>query len=68
MDLRESRALKAQAAELNEAERLESAARSRRERAVAHGAHPQLRNLGGQPPNDDVQGGQGLGGNQRTGY
>lgn len=60
--------MKAQAAELNEAERLESAARTRRERAVAHGAHPELRNLGDQPKSgaqgvDD--GGYGGAGGQR---
>ncbi|PAV15459.1 hypothetical protein PNOK_0922300 [Pyrrhoderma noxium] len=47
---READALKAQAAELSEAERLEREAISRRERAVAHGAHPELRHLGGHNP------------------
>lgn len=42
---REAQALKAQAAELNQAEGLESEAAMRRQRAVAHGAHPQ--HLGG---------------------
>ena len=36
-------------AELAEAERLEREAMLRRERAVAHGAHPDNRHLGGQP-------------------
>jgi hypothetical protein len=36
----EAEAYKRQAAELSEAERLEQEARVRRERAVAHGAHP----------------------------
>lgn len=47
----EAVALKAQSAELAEAERHEQAAMARRERAVAHGAHPDLRHLGGQNPN-----------------
>ena len=47
MTSREADALKAQAAELSEAERLEREAISRRERAVAHGAHPELRHLRG---------------------
>ncbi|KAH8113901.1 hypothetical protein DFH11DRAFT_282139 [Phellopilus nigrolimitatus] len=60
----ESTALKAQAAELSEAERLESSALARRERAVAHGAHPQYRHLGGRDPetgttNPDELGGGG---------
>ena len=50
MTSREADALKAQAAELSEAERLEREAISRRERAVAHGAHPELRRLGGHNP------------------
>ncbi|KAF8577161.1 hypothetical protein K439DRAFT_1622301 [Ramaria rubella] len=44
----EAQALKVQAAELGAAERLESEAAARRERAVAHGAHPHhLRRDGG---------------------
>jgi len=39
---REAQALKVQAAELNAAERLEQEAVRRRERAVAHGAHPDV--------------------------
>ena len=45
----EANAFKAQSAELAEAERLEREAMLRRERAVAHGAHPDNRHLGGQP-------------------
>lgn len=37
---REAQALKVQAAELGQAETLETEANTRRERAVAHGAHP----------------------------
>ncbi|KZV72742.1 hypothetical protein PENSPDRAFT_733366 [Peniophora sp. CONT] len=44
----EANAIKAQSAELAEAERLEREAMLRRERAVAHGAHPENRHLGGQ--------------------
>ncbi|KLO14385.1 hypothetical protein SCHPADRAFT_903328 [Schizopora paradoxa] len=47
----EAVALKAQSAELAEAERYEQAAMARRERAVAHGAHPDHRHLGGHDPN-----------------
>ncbi|KAF7300248.1 hypothetical protein MKEN_01348900 [Mycena kentingensis (nom. inval.)] len=43
----EARALKVQSSELAEAERLEREATMRRERAVAHGAHPENRHLGG---------------------
>jgi hypothetical protein len=43
----EGNALKLQSAELSEAERLEREATMRRERAVAHGAHPEHRHLGG---------------------
>ena len=50
LKFREAAALKAQAAELTEAERLEQAALARRERAVAHGAHPDHRHLGGHNP------------------
>ncbi|KAI5117166.1 hypothetical protein M0805_001024 [Coniferiporia weirii] len=60
----ESAALKVQAAEIGEAERLESAALARRERAVAHGAHPQHKHLGGQNPaanQNDIGGGANYG-------
>ncbi|KAJ7269609.1 hypothetical protein C8J57DRAFT_1716675 [Mycena rebaudengoi] len=43
----EARGLKIQSQELAEAERLESQAALRRERAVAHGAHPDNRHVGG---------------------
>ncbi|KAJ4489877.1 hypothetical protein J3R30DRAFT_1015 [Lentinula aciculospora] len=43
----EANALKTQSSELAEAERLEREAMLRRERAVAHGAHPENRHLGG---------------------
>ncbi|ETW77835.1 hypothetical protein HETIRDRAFT_107484 [Heterobasidion irregulare TC 32-1] len=43
----EANAYKAQSSELAEAERLEREAMLRRERAVAHGAHPDNRHLGG---------------------
>ncbi|KIK68728.1 hypothetical protein GYMLUDRAFT_36219 [Collybiopsis luxurians FD-317 M1] len=43
----EANALKTQSAELAEAERLEREALLRRERAIAHGAHPENRHLGG---------------------
>ncbi|KAJ7196515.1 hypothetical protein GGX14DRAFT_672774 [Mycena pura] len=43
----EARALKVQSSELAEAERLEQIAATRRERAVAHGAHPDNRHVGG---------------------
>ncbi|KAJ3726602.1 hypothetical protein C8R42DRAFT_657146 [Lentinula raphanica] len=43
----EANALKTQSSELAEAERLEREAVMRRERAVAHGAHPENRHLGG---------------------
>jgi len=45
----EAKALKSQSNELAEAERLEQEALARRERAVAHGAHPDNRHLGGIP-------------------
>ena len=44
----EAESYKRQAAELSEAERLEQEARLRRERAVAHGAHPGNLNAQGQ--------------------
>ncbi|KAF8162473.1 hypothetical protein K438DRAFT_1470103, partial [Mycena galopus ATCC 62051] len=43
----EARGMKIQSQELAEAERLEQAAGARRERAVAHGAHPDNRHVGG---------------------
>ncbi|KAI0918673.1 hypothetical protein AcV5_002599 [Taiwanofungus camphoratus] len=43
----EANAMKAQSAEIAEAERLEREAVLRRERAVAHGAHPDNKHLGG---------------------
>ncbi|KAJ6472835.1 hypothetical protein C8R47DRAFT_720292 [Mycena vitilis] len=43
----EARGLKIQSQELAEAERLEKEAAMRRERAVAHGAHPDNRHVGG---------------------
>ncbi|KAJ7108737.1 hypothetical protein C8R44DRAFT_986674 [Mycena epipterygia] len=46
----EARGLKVQSQELAEAERLEQEAGMRRERAVAHGAHPDNRHVGGIPP------------------
>ncbi|KAH9852201.1 hypothetical protein C2E23DRAFT_731258 [Lenzites betulinus] len=57
----EAGAFKMQSAEIAEAERLEKEALMRRERAVAHGAHPGNRHLGGlQNANtlSDVTGGQ----------
>ncbi|KAI0654393.1 hypothetical protein C8Q70DRAFT_1047996 [Cubamyces menziesii] len=57
----EASAFKMQSAEIAEAERLEKEALMRRERAVAHGAHPDNRHLGGlQNANtlSDVSGGQ----------
>ena len=56
---REAAALKSQASELTEAERLEQAALARRERAVAHGAHPDHKFLGGHNPNTSTN----MGGN-----
>nr|GAT48164.1 predicted protein [Mycena chlorophos] len=56
----EARALKVQSGELAEAERLENEARMRRERAVAHGAHPDHGQLGGGAPGGTTTGtGQG---------
>ncbi|KAF8162475.1 hypothetical protein K438DRAFT_1775908 [Mycena galopus ATCC 62051] len=46
----EARGLKIQSQELAEAERLEQEAGMRRERAVAHGAHPDNRHVGGHGP------------------
>jgi len=57
---REAQALKVQAAELRQAEGLESEAAARRERAVAHGAHPSHLN-GAAPAN-------GVGGNNQISH
>ncbi|KAI0812266.1 hypothetical protein BC629DRAFT_1589056 [Irpex lacteus] len=46
---REAQNLQAQSKELAEAEALEQKAREHRERAVAQGAHPQDKHLGGNP-------------------
>lgn len=56
---REAQAYKVQGAELAEAERHEREALMRRERAVAHGAHPDHRHLGGMP--GSATGGAGSG-------
>ncbi|KAK7462754.1 hypothetical protein VKT23_007339 [Stygiomarasmius scandens] len=50
MKEQEAQSLKMQSAELAEAERLEREALMRRERAVAHGAHPDMKHLGGVEP------------------
>jgi len=69
---REAVALKAQAAELNEAEHYEQAALARRERAVAHGAHPDFGHLGGPNPGAGASNvnelGGGAGGAAQGGY
>jgi len=52
----EAMAFKAQGSELAEAERHEREALMRRERAVAHGAHPDHRHLGGNPPASNTGG------------
>lgn len=63
----EANALKAQASEIGEAERLEREALTRRERAVAHGAHPDHGHVGGRNPGagaanvDELGGGAGYG-------
>jgi len=44
--------MKVQAAELGQAEGLEAEAKARRERAVAHGAHPGHLNATGVPTNN----------------
>ncbi|TDL25115.1 hypothetical protein BD410DRAFT_896084 [Rickenella mellea] len=78
----EANALKAQSAELSQAERLEAEALARRERAVAHGAHPDHKHLGGHNPGagamnpNEISGGAeygisgagGAGSNMRGGY
>ncbi|KAJ7109612.1 hypothetical protein C8R43DRAFT_1042936 [Mycena crocata] len=53
---REAQGLKVQSRELAEAERLEHEAGIRRERAVAHGAHPDNRHVGGMPGSDGTGG------------
>ncbi|KAJ7099969.1 hypothetical protein B0H15DRAFT_818199 [Mycena belliarum] len=53
---REAAGLKVQSQELAEAERLEQEAGMRRERAVAHGAHPDNRHVGGNVPGAGVPG------------
>jgi hypothetical protein len=52
----EAQAFKVQGSELAEAERLEREALMRRERAVAHGAHPDHKHLGGNPPGSNQTG------------
>lgn len=61
-DFREAQALKVQSAEISEAERLEQTALARRERAVAHGAHPDHKHLGGHNPGAGAQNVNELGG------
>ncbi|KAJ7729468.1 hypothetical protein B0H16DRAFT_1697193 [Mycena metata] len=58
----EAHAIKVQSQELAEAERLEREAGLRRERAVAHGAHPDNRHVGGMggATGGGVGGGQGF--------
>jgi len=52
----EADAIQTQGTELAEAERLEREAQMRRDRAVAHGAHPDNRHLGGRiPGNSDTR-------------
>ncbi|EJC99338.1 uncharacterized protein FOMMEDRAFT_170628 [Fomitiporia mediterranea MF3/22] len=63
----ESQALKVQASELSEAERLEQAALARRERAVAHGAHPDHKHLGSHNPGAGAGNVNELGGGANTG-
>ncbi|KAJ6511559.1 hypothetical protein C8R47DRAFT_1207891 [Mycena vitilis] len=55
----EAKALKIQSHEMAEAERLEHEAGVRRERAVAHGAHPDNRHVGGMGPGGAAGGGTG---------
>ncbi|KAJ7027098.1 hypothetical protein C8F04DRAFT_1123449 [Mycena alexandri] len=55
----EAHAIKVQSQELAEAERLEREAGLRRERAVAHGAHPDNRHVGGMGGAAGGVGGQG---------
>ncbi|KAL5522668.1 hypothetical protein ACEPAG_8686 [Sanghuangporus baumii] len=78
----ESQSLKLQAAELSEAERLEQDALATRQRAVAHGAHPDHKYLGSHNPgagaanmnelgggaNNGLGGMGGAGSNARGGY
>jgi len=56
---READAIHLQSQELAEAERLEHEALIQRERAVAHGAHPQNKHLGGDANTTVLQGGTG---------
>ncbi|KDQ58554.1 hypothetical protein JAAARDRAFT_193108 [Jaapia argillacea MUCL 33604] len=51
----EAKGTKMQASELDAAERLEREAMMRHERAVAHGAHPDNRHLGGHVPGNNQQ-------------
>ena len=55
----EANSIQLQSQELAEAERLEREALMRRERAVAHGAHPQNKHLGGDTSAPVLQGGTG---------
>jgi len=55
----EAQGLKVQSQELAEAERLEREAGMRRERAVAHGAHPDNRHVGGNVPGAGAGAGPG---------
>ncbi|OBZ67396.1 hypothetical protein A0H81_12684 [Grifola frondosa] len=68
----EANAFKAQSAEIAEAERLEKEAMLRRERAVAHGAHPDNRHLGGSAAlagaNNMNTGDNNMGGSNARGY
>jgi len=67
----EAGAFQAQSAEIAEAERLEQEALTRRERAVAHGAHPDNKYLGGGQlggnPTQQASGNPGAGVGGRTG-
>ena len=59
--------MKVQAAELSEAERLEQAALARRQRAVAHGAHPDHKYLGSHNPGSGATNVNELGGGANAG-
>ncbi|KAL5499053.1 hypothetical protein ACEPAH_1571 [Sanghuangporus vaninii] len=63
----ESQSLKLQAAELSEAERLEQEALATRQRAVAHGAHPDHKYLGSHHPGAGAANVNELGGGANTG-
>ncbi|KAL5480988.1 hypothetical protein ACEPAI_9929 [Sanghuangporus weigelae] len=63
----ESQSLKLQAAELSEAERLEQDALATRQRAVAHGAHPDHKFLGSHNPGAGAANVNELGGGANTG-